>query len=157
MLSYFTFTLLTLKTKPSLKVGTANAICWKFLGLFRDYGLDNIFFLGLKLFFFFKIKSSNFQYLLDKEFRKTSQNFNSMDRKNGNKHCLNELNEFNELKFCEVSRNSFSKRCWKFQLSILKDKKREFQQMVLCCPNFHWRFWLKYHWFSRIPSRSWIN
>ena len=28
-----------------------------------------------------------------------------------------------ELKFCEVSRNSFSNRCWKFQLSILKNKK----------------------------------
>ena len=28
-----------------------------------------------------------------------------------------------ELKFCEVSRNYFSNRCWKFQLSILKNKK----------------------------------
>ena len=28
-----------------------------------------------------------------------------------------------ELKFCEVSRNSFSNRYWKFQLSILKNKK----------------------------------
>ena len=42
------------------------------------------------------------------------------DRKNENKNFLNELNE---LKFCEVSRNSFSNRCWKFQLSILKNKK----------------------------------
>ena len=28
-----------------------------------------------------------------------------------------------ELKFCEVSRNSFLNRCWKFQLWILKNKK----------------------------------
>ena len=42
------------------------------------------------------------------------------DRKNENKSCLNELNE---LKFCEVSQNCFSKRCWKFQPSILKNKK----------------------------------
>ena len=28
-----------------------------------------------------------------------------------------------ELKFCEVSRNSFSNSFWKFQLSILKNKK----------------------------------
>ena len=28
-----------------------------------------------------------------------------------------------ELKFCEDSRNSISNRCWKFQLSILKNKK----------------------------------
>ena len=36
----------------------------------------------------------------------------SNNRKNGNKNCQN------ELKFCEVSQNSFSNRCWKFQLSI---------------------------------------
>jgi hypothetical protein len=29
--------------KPSLKIGTANAICWNSLGLFRDYGLNYIF------------------------------------------------------------------------------------------------------------------
>ena len=29
--------------KPSLKIGTANAICWNSLGPFRDYGLDHIF------------------------------------------------------------------------------------------------------------------
>ena len=28
-----------------------------------------------------------------------------------------------ELKFCEVSWNAFSNRCWKFQFSILKNKK----------------------------------
>ena len=27
------------------------------------------------------------------------------------------------VEFCEVSRNNFSYRCWKFQLSILKNKK----------------------------------
>ena len=35
----------------------------------------------------------------------------------------NFLNELNELKFCEVSRKSISNRYWKFQLSILKNKK----------------------------------
>ena len=29
--------------KPSLKIWTAKAICWNSLGLFRDYGLNNIF------------------------------------------------------------------------------------------------------------------
>ena len=42
------------------------------------------------------------------------------DRKNENNNCLNKLNE---LKFCEVSQNSISNRCWKFQLSVLKNKK----------------------------------
>jgi hypothetical protein len=31
-------------SKLLLKIGTANAICWNYLGLFRDYGLDHIFF-----------------------------------------------------------------------------------------------------------------
>ena len=43
-----------------------------------------------------------------------------MDTKYENKKYLYELNE---LKFCEVSWNLFSNRCWNFQLSILKNKK----------------------------------
>ena len=42
------------------------------------------------------------------------------NRKNENNNCLNDLNE---LKFCEVSQNSFSNRCWKFQRSTWKTKK----------------------------------
>ena len=42
--------------KPSLKIGTANAICWNSLGLFREYGLNHIFFRN-KTFLFFKIES----------------------------------------------------------------------------------------------------
>ena len=49
------------------------------------------------------------------------------DRKNENNNCLNELNE---LKFCEVSRNSISNRCWKFQLSILKNEKVLFLKKI---------------------------
>ena len=37
--------------KPSLQIGTANAICWNSLGLFWDYGLNYIL-LGIKLFCF---------------------------------------------------------------------------------------------------------
>ena len=62
--------------KPSLKIGTANAICWNSLGLFRDYGLNYIFFRNKTI--FFKIESFNFQHLFEKEFRETSQNFNSI-------------------------------------------------------------------------------
>ena len=46
--------------------------------------------------------------------------FQTTDRKNEINNCLNGLNE---LKFCEVSQNSYSNRCQKFQLSILKNKK----------------------------------
>ena len=59
--------------KPSLKIGTANAICWNSLGLFRDHGLNYIF-LGIKLFLFFKI----IRKLFEKEFRETSQNSKSI-------------------------------------------------------------------------------
>ena len=110
------------KAKPSLKIGTANAICWNSLGLFRDYSLNYIFFRN-KTFLFFKIESWNFQHLFEKKISWNLTQFQlnqTRDRKNGNKNCLNELNE---LKFCEVSRNCFSNRCWKFQLSILKNKK----------------------------------
>ena len=31
------------QAKPSLKIGTANAIFWIYLGIFRDYDLKNIF------------------------------------------------------------------------------------------------------------------
>ena len=45
---FFSFSLLRNRyiwwfSKPSLKIRTANAICWIYLGVFRDYGLDNIF------------------------------------------------------------------------------------------------------------------
>ena len=43
-------------SKTSLKIGAANAICWNSLGLFRDYGLNYIFFRN-KTFLFFKIES----------------------------------------------------------------------------------------------------
>ena len=58
------------------KLGQQRAICWNSLGLFRDFGLNYIFFRN-KTFLFFKIESWNFQHLFEKEFRETSQNFNS--------------------------------------------------------------------------------
>ena len=64
------------KPKPSLKIRTANAIFWISLGIFRDYGLKNIFFRN-KNFLFLKIKKSwKIQDLFEMEFRETSQNFN---------------------------------------------------------------------------------
>ena len=87
-----------------------------------DNGLKNIFFRN-KTFLFFKIESWNFQVHFEIEFHETLQNFSSIRqtiKKFENNNCLNNLNE---LKFCEVSRNSFSNRCWKFQLYNLKHKK----------------------------------
>ena len=111
---YFDF--IRKKSKPSLKRRTATAICCNYHGLFRDYGLS--FFFRIFLVFFFKIESWNFQYLLENKIRETSQNL------------------FRQFLFSfflcvvwfiwnsyEVSRNSFSNRSWKFQRSILRNKK----------------------------------
>ena len=57
-------------SKPSLKIGTANAICWNSLGLFRDYdGLNHIF-LVIKLFCFSRQKAEIFSICLKKNFVK---------------------------------------------------------------------------------------
>ena len=56
--------------KPSLKIRTPSAIFWDYLGMFRDYGH---FFLGIKLFLFFKIEKWNFQVPFEIKFREASQ------------------------------------------------------------------------------------
>ena len=91
--------------------------------LFWNWQRLKISFFRNKTFLFFKIESWNFQVQFEIEFRETSQNFNSIRqpiKKDENNNCLNKLNE---LKFCEVSQNSISNWTWKFQLSILKNKK----------------------------------
>ena len=60
---------------------------------------------------FVKIEIWNFQHIFDFLFRETSQNFSSFEL------------YLNELKFCKVSRKPKSNSCWKFQLSILTNKK----------------------------------
>ena len=87
-----------------------------------------IFFLN-KTFLFFEIEGWNFQQLLDLGFRETLQNFRSFRQhfSMGNKSCLN------ELKFCEVPQNK-SKRCWKFQFSILTNKKVLFLKKIWSVP-----------------------
>ena len=101
----------TNKPKKSLKIRTANAIFWNYLGLFRDYGLEHIFFRN-KTFLFFKIESWNFQHLFEMKFRETSQNFNSIRQ---------------PIK-------KISNRCWKFQLSILKNKNVLFLKNIWSKP-----------------------
>ena len=110
-------------TKSSLKIVTANAICWNSLGLFWDYGL-NYTFSRNKTFFSFQDRKLKFSASAWKRYSwhlKKYQLNQITDRKNRNNSCLNELND---LKFCDVSQYSFSNRCWKFQLSILKKQKK---------------------------------
>ena len=98
---------------------------WKFgqrtpsagtLGLFRDDGLNYIFFRNKTL------KAEIFSICLKRiSWNLTKFQLNqTTDRKSRNKNCLK------ELKFCQVWRNCFSIRCWKFQFSILKNKNKLF-------------------------------
>ena len=102
---------LPLKFKQNLhwvKISTASTIFWIYLVIFRDYGL----------------KDRNFKHVFEIKFRETSQNFNSFSSFRQLLFlfflCICCLIE---LKFCKVSQNSFANRCWKYQSSILKNKK----------------------------------
>ena len=66
--------------KPSLKIRTASAIFWIYLGIFRDYGLKNIF-LGIKL--SASVWKSILWNLIKFQLNQTSK------RKNVNNNCLN--------------------------------------------------------------------
>ena len=83
---------------------------------------------------FVKIEIWNFQHLFDLLFRETSQKFSSFEQLLFpiEKSCLNVC--LNELKFCKVSRNPKSNRCWKFQLSILTNKKVLFLKKIWSVP-----------------------
>ena len=59
--------------KPSLKIGLVNKAF-----LFWYWQRLKFFFLRNRTFLFFKIESWNFQNKFEKEFRETSQNFNSI-------------------------------------------------------------------------------
>ena len=86
------------------------------------YGLKNIFFRN-KTFLFFKIESWNFQVQFEIKIRETSQNFNSFSLFRQLLFSSFFISCLIELKFCKVSWNSISNWTWKFQLSILKNKK----------------------------------
>ena len=133
-------------------------IWWLKKELFMVHGTLQTFYRN-KTFLFVKIESWNFQQLFDLGFCKTLQNFSSLRQtfrqhfSTGNKSCPN------ELKLCEISRNDWSKRCWKYQIFIVTNKKVLFvkkilivpctmdssffsQQMAPWCPNFpHQRLW----------------
>ena len=102
-------------------------ICW----LKKELSMVHVtlhIFLGIKLFLFVKIESWNFQQLFDEGFCETLQNFSTFRQifrwhfSRGNKSCPN------ELKICEVSQ---TKTCWKFQISILTNKKVIFLKKYL--------------------------
>ena len=76
---------------------------------------------------FFKIASWNFQHLFEIEFRETSQLIQIIQTV---VIFIFSIGCLIELKFCEVSRNSFKNRFWKFQLFILKNKKVLFLKKI---------------------------
>ena len=111
------------------------------------YGLKNIFFRN-KTFLFFKLESWNFQVQFEIKIRESSQNFNSFSFFRQLLFSSFFIGCLIELKFCKVSRNSISNWTWKFQLSILKNKKVlflnknffgrcQYQNKKLCLVSLH--------------------
>ena len=109
-----------------------------------------IFFFSNKTFLFFKLESWNFQVQFEIKIRETSQNFNSFSFFRQLLFSSFFIGCLIVLKFCKVSRNSITKWTWKFELSILKNKKVLFlkkiffkplsiskQESFVYWPNFH--------------------
>ena len=105
--------------KPSLKIRTARAIFWNYLGIFRDYGLKNILFRN-KTFSFFKVESWNFQHLFEIEFPETSQNFNSFSLF---RQLLFSFFLYRLSDWVEIWGLTISNRCWKFSFLSRKTNK----------------------------------
>ena len=127
------------------------------------YGLKNIFFRN-KTFLFFKIESWNFQVQFEIKIRETSQNFNSFSFFRQLLFSSFFIGCLIELKFCKVSRNSISKWTWKFQLSILKNKKVLFLKKIFLGPlskskQKSFVYWLNFleGFGKRVPSKQYIS
>ena len=136
--------------KPSLKIRTANAIFWIYLGC--TYGLKNIFFRN-KTFLFLKIESWKFQHLFEIEFRETSQNFNSFSLfRQFYFHFFYRLSDKVEILWDFMK--FFFKQILKVSAFCLENKKVLFLKKIFFNPlpiskpksfvyrlNFLWRFW----------------
>ena len=137
------------------KLRHKGAICWSRKELFWPYGLDHIFSRNKNVFVF---QDSELKFSASVWFR-ISWNltkFELIQLIQTTFILIFSMGSLNELQFCEVSRNPQSKRCWKFQLSILKNKKVLFLKnyflsqewtgfnikttSFVYCPNFQWRF-----------------
>ena len=73
------------------------------------------------------------------------------------------LNKLNTLKVCEVSLNSKLNICWKFQLSILRNKKLflkkyELRVRIVLFPTNRWCVFMSQFWNKRFwGERRWKN
>jgi hypothetical protein len=116
-----TLRLVMSKPKPSLKIRTASAIFWDYLGTAKK------FFLGIFFFVFqyrkLKLSASVWKWIL--------WNLTKFQLIQTIVTYIFSLCCLIELKFCEVSRNSFLNRCWKFQPSILKNEKVLFLKVLV--------------------------
>ena len=123
------------------KIEMASAIFWDYLGMFREYGPKNIFFRN-KTFLLFKKQrnctknltkkagKSNFLAIFSKHAKIIPKDGASRLNFPEGFENNNRLKKLNELKVCEVSRIKISNWTWKFQLSILKNKKVLFLKKI---------------------------
>ena len=105
--------------KPSLKIRTANAIFWIYLG-----GTAKKIFFRNNIFCFSRHKAKSFSNCLKFQLIQLIQTIVIF---------IFSIACLIELKFCEVTGNSFSNRFWKFQLSILEKKSFVPKKEILSC------------------------
>ena len=96
------------KPKYSLKIRTANAICWNSIGLFRDYGLKQYIFRNQTV-CFSRQKAETFIICLKKHFVKPHK-ISTHLAQSDNCYIHFFIDCLIQLQY-EVSRNSFSNRC----------------------------------------------
>ena len=85
----------------------------------------------------FKIESLNFQHLIETEFCERLKNIQLIQLIQTIVIFISSVTCLIELKFWEVSRSSYGNKCWKFQLSILKNKKVLFLQKYFLSRSQH--------------------
>ena len=96
------------------KLEQQSAICWNSLGLYRDYGLNNIFFRDKN--FVFQDRKLKLSRPVEKRISYNLTKFQLFQ-------LIHTIFIYSFSILCEVSRIFLSSRWWKFQLCILKNKK----------------------------------
>ena len=128
--NFRSYVLKTVSTKLSTecnKIGTANAICWNSLGLFRDCSLN---------FIFFRIKTYLFFEHLWKKSSWNLAKFQTTNTKYRNENCLNDENSQNSFFFKRMlkvsafyleKQKSFIPEKYNLGRSLYKSRPRWFQ------------------------------
>ena len=136
--SYFSNVAISFHQNRNRKLGYRSAIWWNYLGLFKDYGFDHIFFRYKTFFCFF---CRNFQHLFKKWFRETTQTFNSFTSfRQFSFYFFYQLSDWVEIDWGFTK--LFFKQMLKISAFILKIQKVLFLKEIWAKPRVNWlQYW----------------